>query len=200
MCAVTRAHTHTQTCCILRSCSHPDSLAAAESRGLIGRLPCNGRFDWLSGRLPPCQLREHLCVRVRVCECVTVAANQNARCFLCLPLFMFLSSVFFFFISHFWIFSTWFSTYRQVMLLDVFAFNVIKANLRVHKIIGWNNKVEQKCKYLFGFAHLHDARQEVITPHINTIYLLFRRKYCSFNLLNKIHPDGRGIEPALNRL
>ncbi|KAI3361928.1 hypothetical protein L3Q82_012276, partial [Scortum barcoo] len=35
-------------------------LAAAESRGLIGRVPCNGRFDWLSGRLPPRQLREHV--------------------------------------------------------------------------------------------------------------------------------------------
>ncbi|TNN78910.1 hypothetical protein EYF80_010836 [Liparis tanakae] len=32
-------------------------LAVAESRGPIGRVPCNGRFDWLPGRLPPHHLR-----------------------------------------------------------------------------------------------------------------------------------------------
>lgn len=54
--------TYTHTCCLLHTCSHPDSLAAVESRGLIGHVPCNGHFDWLSGRLPPCQLREHICM------------------------------------------------------------------------------------------------------------------------------------------
>ncbi len=100
MCSHTHAHTHTLTWCLLRSCSHPDSLAAAESRGLIGRAPCNGRFDWLSGWLPPCQLREHVCLCV-CCVCVlcvrsvfvVVAADNQSQCpavtsaFLCIHLF-----------------------------------------------------------------------------------------------------------------
>lgn len=76
------ACSHIHTCCLLHSCSHPDSLAAAESRGLIGRVPCNGRFDWLSGWLPPCQLREHVCMCVCVCVTsvfVTVAANNQSK-------------------------------------------------------------------------------------------------------------------------
>lgn len=49
-----------------RSHSYPDSLTASESRGLIGHMPWNRRFDWLSGRVPPCQLRER--VRLHACD------------------------------------------------------------------------------------------------------------------------------------
>lgn len=107
------AHTHIDiTCCILRFCSQPDSLAAAESRGLIGHLPCNSRFDWLSGWLPPCQLRERLCVHVRVCYSVSKSK--------CSPLSIYASLCFFCFfqlfgisLSYFWIFSMGFSSYKR---------------------------------------------------------------------------------------
>lgn len=103
--------TYTHACCLLHTCSHPDSLAAVESRGLIGRVPCNGHFDWLSGWLPPCQLREHICMCL--CdECVCHGGSKQPMTIFT-PIYVSFCSlfpfVFVFLMKSFWPVFTFFS-------------------------------------------------------------------------------------------
>lgn len=96
--------TYTHACCLLHTCSHPDSLAAVESRGLTGCVPCNGHFDWLSGWLPPCQLREHICMCL--CDECVCHGGSKQQMTIFTPIYVSFSSlfpfVFVFLMKSFW--------------------------------------------------------------------------------------------------
>lgn len=161
------SQTHTLSASYTHSCSHPDSLATTESRGLIGCVPHNERFDWLSGRLPPCQLREHVCVWERETSVFDmVAANtQWKRCSLRLFFWFFAWDLPSFFYDLFKIFSRVATFFLWIILS--FRFTNFMSHLNVTPAPPFEHSVTSTCS---------SAALLYTNSHSACIFFLF----CSF--------------------